>query len=447
MKQYWTPLARWLGMARPESEQAPLGAAPTQATVPEAPGVGSPWPEVFQALRAHALSDWVVRSQRHADIAPEQCLAITRLQIRATSPESDAQLRQWYSEGDVPQLIQWMARGPWRTPEIERWVSWEALTALELLPMALPAAAPASPYDVNARAAPAPALAYQIEAQTHWQTRPVPADDAPSWPPLELRIEDALGQRSVHVMQTLVVLGAEKTLKTADGRKLVLKDQSPVPWEDETAWFVALAAQHVSGLHLVLRRHAQGVACWDAGSTNGSFVQGQRLEPGHWHQVRHLDTLFLGGPASDSRSDSARVQLRVGHPVQPLGADRTPLRVAEPAAPAPPLLVLLPQSGPHLAPVPVRSLPFTVGRDADCDWVIAPECEMVSRRHLVIEALDVPHQRLKLRDLSRQGLTHSREAWQGVPTEGVWVAWSDVITLGQTPRHAGLSFGFGAVPR
>jgi len=443
MKQYWTPLARLLGMVKtvPDEESAMVltQTAFTSATV----AAQSTWPELFLALRTHAQRDWVVRSQRHAEVSPQQRLAITRLQIRATSLQLDAQLRQWFSEGDVTQLIQWMARGPWHTAEIERWVSWDTLTQLDVLPMSAPSVPNFSPYDVDASAVKSHALAYEIVADTQWCSQPIPAEDHRSWSPLELRIEDAQGQHSVHVMQTLMVLGAEKTLKTAEGQRLVLKDQSPVTWEGETAWFMAIAAQNVSGIHLVIRRQHDGFACLDAGSTNGTFVQNQRLEPGHWHLVKHQETLFLGGPASDPRSMAARIMLRVGHPVQGLGADRTPLRMAVPTKEeAPPLLMLIPQSGPHKHPVAVRSLTFTVGRDADCDWVIPPACEMVSRYHLVIEALDEPHQKLKLRDLSRQGLTLSREGWYGSAAEGVWVAWSDVITLGATARHAGLSFGF-----
>jgi hypothetical protein len=71
---------------------------------------------------------------------------------------------------------------------------------------------------------------------------------------------------------------------------------------------------------------------------------------------------------------------------------------------------------------------------------------MVSRQHLVIEEVDAQRQRVKLRDISRQGLSESREGWRGDATQGVWVACTDTITLGKTPKHSGLLFGFsGAV--
>lgn len=443
MKQYWTPLARWLGMAKPENQPLIVALTDAGCSTSDAETVRSPWPELFQALRLHAQSEWVPRSQRHAEISPQQRLEITRLRIRATSPERDAELRQWFSEGDVPQLIQWMARGPWRTPEIERWISWGPLTQIELLPLVLSEQQRLSPYDAGALAARSCPPPYEIEAETQWTAWTPPLEDEPLWPPLLLHIEDALGQRSVQVSQTLVVLGSEKTLRMADGERHILKDQCPVPWEGTTAWFVAVTAHHVSGLHLVLRRHKHGVDCMDAGSTNGTFLQGQRLETGHWHSVEHLETLYLGGVRSDPRTHTASIVLRVGHPVQTQAGDRTPLRVVASAAQAKPaLLTLRPLSGSFSAPVAVHALPFTVGRDASCDWVIPASYEMVSRQHLVIEAVDEPSQRIKLRDLSRQGLTVSRAGWQGPASEGVWVASSDVITLGDTARHAGLAFGF-----
>ena len=83
-----------------------------------------------------------------------------------------------------------------------------------------------------------------------------------------------------------------------------------------------------------------------------------------------------------------------------------------------------------------------MGRDAGCDWVIPACYEMVSRQHLVIEAVDAQRQQVKLRDLSRQGLSDSREGWQGDAALGVWVASSDAITVGKAPRHPGMTFGF-----
>jgi hypothetical protein len=95
-----------------------------------------------------------------------------------------------------------------------------------------------------------------------------------------------------------------------------------------------------------------------------------------------------------------------------------------------------------MAPVRVHALPFIIGRDADCDWVIPAHYDMVSRQHLVIEEVDGERQQVKLRDISRQGLSDSREGWRGDAAQGVWVACTDAITLGKTLRHPGLSFGF-----
>lgn len=442
MKQYWTPLAKWLGMSKAQHDSIPV--VRTAAEQPEVlvhEGVYSPWPDLHRALRELAQTEWVARSQRHADINPDERLAIISLQIRATTPALDAQLQQWFAESDVPHLIQWLVRGPFKTATIERWVILDALERLEILPMQQTHAVTASPYSVSAPAAKALPLAYDIVAETRWQPKPALTKPIGTLPPLELIIQDASGERRIHVIQTLVMLGAEKTIKTAGGQIIRLKDQSPVEWHGETAWFVAVSAQHVSGMHMVLRLHEDGVDCLDAGSTNGSSVNGQALNPGNWHAVKHLETVFLGGPASDPRSHTARVELRVGHPVIAVGKDRTPLRRSVPKV-MPPRITLYPVNDPHMAPVHVHALPFTIGRDADCDWVIPARYDMVSRQHMVIDEVDGLHQQVKLRDLSRQGLSESREGWRGDAAQGVWVAWTDAITLGKMPRHPGITFGF-----
>lgn len=470
MKQYWTPLAKWLGMAKAPTDAVPgaaLGNAPmasghtgsaqmanahmtntaaAHASVPESDAAHSHWPDLFQALQAHAQTDWVVRSQRHADINPEERLAITRLQIRATSPALAAQLQQWFSESDVPHLIQWMVRGPFKTVAIERWVVLDKLERLEVLPYVPAPQTNASPYDVSAAGAQASVAGYDIVADTQWAPKPAAAHVASPLPPLELVIHDAMGERRVHVMQTLVVLGAEKTLKAPDGQKMRLRDQSPMQWQGETAWFVALHAQHVSGIHMVLRLHEGGVDCLDDSSTNGSFVSGQKWMPGQWHLVKHVETVYLGGVASDPRSQTACVQLRVGHPAMSVSADRTPLRQATPTQTLP-KLVLQPVGGAGIQAVPVLSMPFTIGRAPDADWVVPAQHEMVSRQHLVIEAVDETKQQVLLRDVSRQGLTESREGFAGPASQGVWVPFSDTLTLGKTARHHGMSFGFSGPVR
>ena len=470
MKQYWTPLAKWLGMSKAPTDAvptAPMGNAPmagghmasahkagaymaeavsAHAPMPEGDAAHSHWPDLFQALQAHAQTDWVLRSQRHAAINPEERLAITRLQIRASSPALEAQLQQWFSESDVPHLIQWMVRGPFKTIAIERWVVLDKLERLDVLPY-VPAPQPsASPYDVSAVTTQAPAAPFDIVADMHWAPKPAAADVASPLPPLELVIHDAMGERRVHVMQTLVVLGAEKTLKAPDGQKMRLLDQSPMQWQGETAWFVAVHAQHVSGIHMVLRLHEGGVDCLDDNSTNGSFVSCQKWMPGQWHVVKHVETVFLGGAASDPRSQTACVQLRVGHPVMPVSADRTPLRQATPA-PTLPKVLLQPVGAAGAQAVPVLSLPFCIGRAPDADWVVPAPHEMVSRQHVVIEAVDETKQQVLLRDVSRQGLTESREGFAGPASQGVWVPFSDTLTLGKTARHPGMSFGFSAPVR
>lgn len=440
MKQYWTPLAKILGMSG-TVERKPHPRDPNLDEVvlpPSKTSVRSPWPDLYVALREHAQREWVTRSERHAEINPKECLAITSLKIRAKTSKCDEQLQQWFSESDESHLIQWMIRGPWSTAKIEGWVIFDRLEDLQVFPFEEVTLPKASRYasttaDIDQE------LNFEITSDSCWMERIQPVLNQGSLPPVQLLIHDSQGQRSIHLMQTLVVLGAEKTLKTADGMKVVLKDQSPVEWQGQTAWFVAVSAQHVSGMHLILRMHEEGIDFLDSDSTNGSFIGTMSLDPGIWHTVKHFETIFLGGPVGDMSSHTARIELRVGHPMMPVEGDRTPLRAGA-VSTAPPMMLLRPQGASPVAPIFVKQLPFTIGRDMDCDWVVPGEHEMVSRRHLVIEAINAQQKKVKLRDVSRHGLTEGRTAWQGHTCDGIWVDWEQVITLGKTPRTPGLTF-------
>jgi hypothetical protein len=211
MKQYWTPLARWLGMSKAPTDATPTALEDTanghmareieaQAHRPLEDAAHSHWPDLFKALQTHAQTEWVARSQRHADINPEERLAITRLQIRASSPELDAQLQEWFSESDEPHLIQWLVRGPFKTAAIERWVVLDKLECLDVLPYVPVPPATASPYDVSAMTTQAPVAGYDIVAETQWAPKPVAIHTANPLPPLELVIQDALGRPKSHAV-------------------------------------------------------------------------------------------------------------------------------------------------------------------------------------------------------------------------------------------------------
>jgi pSer/pThr/pTyr-binding forkhead associated (FHA) protein len=444
MKQYWTPLAKILGMSG-TVERKPHPRDPNLDEVvlpPSKTSVRSPWPDLYVALREHAQREWVTRSERHAEINPKECLAITSLKIWAKTLKCDEQLQQWFSESDESHLIQWMIRGPWSTAKIERWVIFDHLEVLQIFPFEEVTLPKASRYasttvDIDQE------LNFEISSDSCWMERIQPVLNQGSLPPVELLIHDSQGQRSIHLMQTLIVLGAEKTLKTADGMKVVLKDQSPVEWQGQTAWFVAVSAHHVSGMHLILRMHEEGVDCLDMDSTNGSFIGTRRIDQGVWHTVKHVETIFLGGPSGDPTSQTARIELKVGYPMLPVEGHRTPLRSGV-ASESLPLMVLRPIGESPVFPIFVKQLPFTIGRDIDCDWVVPSEHELVSRRHLIIEAIDAQANKVKLRDVSRHGLTASRTAWSGNACDGIWVDWGHVITLGRTPRTLGLTFALEA---
>ena len=442
MKQYWTPLAKIFGLSSTPSEQnqTAFNDIEQPVSIVNQEHLNSPWPDLFQALREHALEHWVTRSRRHANINPDERLAITSLKIRGTTAELQNQLQDWFSESDAPHLIQWMVRGPFRNINIESWVILDTLNQIQVLPMEKVDSIVTSAYAVTSPTIKASLASFDIEAETQWQPKNTKSTPIEDLPPLELIIHDAMGERRSHVRQTLIVLGAEKTLKTSDGEMISLKDQSPFEWQGETAWFIGVKAQHVSGIHLVLRLQASGVDCLDEGSTNGTYVNGQRLNAGNRHEVPHVETLFLGGPESDPRTHSAKIELRVGHPVFALGKDRTPLRVGTPQADSPILITLQAINIPNAQPVHIHALPFNIGREISSDWVISPEHEMVSRKHLVIQEVDTVRRQIKLRDVSKHGLTQSRIGWQGSVEKGVWVSWEDEVTLGKTSHQSGVTF-------
>lgn len=439
-------MAKILGLSSNLSKSTPTVRSDIEqtATTPDQDEAHSPWPDLFRALRQHAQANWVARSQRHANINPDERLAITSLKVQATSLEMQKQLDQWFSESNVPYLIQWMVRGPFKTDTIERWVILDSLQQLQVIPMLQPINNFSSPYEAVAPEIETMPAGFEIESDTEWQPKKEKSTQVGDLPPLELIIQDEMGERRTHLRHTLVILGAEKVLKKTGGQTITLKDQSPFDWQGETAWFVSVKAKYVSGIHLVLRLRPGGVDCLDGGSTNGTYVNGQKLNAGNWHEVQFVETLFLGGPASDPRSHSAKIELRIGHPVMALAKDRTPLRVETPEVNRPILITLGVTNIPSMSPVQVHALPFTIGRNASSNWVITPEHGMVSRKHLVVEAIDVPRRKIKIRDVSQHGLTQSRNGWKGEVDKGVWISWDDEVTIGKISHHSGITICFSS---
>ena len=65
---------------------------------------------------------------------------------------------------------------------------------------------------------------------------------------------------------------------------------------------------------------------------------------------------------------------------------------------------------------------------------------MVSRQHLVIEAVDRVAHRIRVRDLSSQGLTQCTDYSSSSLKAGGWVAVGVTIALGASDLYPGVSF-------
>ena len=106
MKQFWTPLARIFGMA--DNSQKPLSAFNSNTQINSTHTNTTQWPDLFVALRNEAENNWCVRNVRHTEVNHEEILAITTIKIQALNQSMQDQLSSWFSETDIPHLIQWM---------------------------------------------------------------------------------------------------------------------------------------------------------------------------------------------------------------------------------------------------------------------------------------------------------------------------------------------------
>lgn len=460
MKQYWTPLAKILGLAAPGTEAA-LAAAPAAGPAPgAASSAATSWPVLFAAARAQALNHWLPAHRRHAEVSPDELLSLRRLCIQAPTPALNQPLLEWQAEagGQAGPLLQWLIQGPWCLPEIQQVMDFSALDGLTCLPAPLPPLEPAplppaelavSKYERPAvteatQAAEAAPATYVISADWMWVKRPpVAAASAGPLPPFELRITDLQGERSLRPSQRWLVLGMEKTVQLPNGESLVLQDQQPLQWRGEEACFIAVQGTHVSGQHLVLRVQVQGIDYQDLGSTNGTYAAQRPVPALVWQPVASSALLYLGGPPADARVDAPSVLIQRCDPGGARSLQATPLRQSQtPAGPAtPPLLRLHCAQGQGLPSVVlVFQLPFVIGRDLDCDWVIPAAHQMVSRKHLILEDIDLPGKALRVRDISSNRLTQHDGASMGDASGTAVVPFGSSLRLGNTLHQPGFSF-------
>ncbi len=441
MQQYWTPLARVLGLYE-DKEAAPSGAAP--AAAPADRDLATHWPQLFEAFRRHALEEWVPACKRHAEISPKDRMGLKGLVITPLDPVIAGQLAHWQKEGPTKDLVRWLVQGPWNLPEVNQWMDFsgfETLTVRAAPESSAPAPGTTSRFDWRQQpqaAEPGPTRVWTLDAETIWveqkqkdEPPPAQAPQASDW---QLLVQDAKPARPVRLALGVTILGQEKNVRMPDGTTQALKDQASLVWEGQDATYHAVQGTLASGLHLALRVAADGVQCRDLGSTNGTYLGDKRLEPGTWTECPAGTRLYLGGPASDLRSQAPGLEVSRLQPGRPVAMEATPLRPVEDTT----LLTL--QPGPGGEAIAVQRLPFMIGRDPRCDWVIGAEHAMVSRQHLVIEEVDHAGNRVRVRDLSSQGLTQcggfTPEALKG----GAWVPQGATLTLGASAPYPGVTF-------
>lgn len=443
MRQFWTPLARVLGLyGEPEPAAADGGGGGAPPPPPVDSHLATHWPQLYEAFRRHALEEWVPACKRHAEVSAGHRMALTSLAITPLDPVIAQQISLWQQEGDTRDLIRWLVQGPWNTPEVSQWVDFSGLEALVVRAATgpAPAAAPTSRFDwrQQPQAPGGKPQPWILDAQTAWVERPAAAPPPDPEPPAaaswRLTVTDAKAARPVHLAPGLTLVGQEKTVRMPDGASQVLKDQASLSWEGEAAVYCAVQGALVSGLHLAVRVAADGIHCRDLESTNGTFLDDQPLEPGRWTPCPAGTRLYLGGPAGDLRSQAPGLEFSRAPAARPIPVDATPLRPVNEIT----HLLIEPRAGSEA--ISVSRLPFMIGRDPRCDWVIGPDHAMVSRQHLVIEQVDPATRRVRVRDLSSQGLTRCDDLPAQALRAGAWVPLGSSFVLGASAPYPGVTF-------
>jgi pSer/pThr/pTyr-binding forkhead associated (FHA) protein len=435
MKQFWTPLARVFGMVDAGVAAKDLH----QSTVHPPSWVidATQWPDLYNALRTFAQEVWCQRSQRHAEVNPSETLSVREVRLQACSEQMDKQLQDWFGETQMPHLIQWMIRGPFNTDEIRSKVNFQHLDSMVVLPFVkVDKTTTVSPYLVQTDDVMSDEN-FLIQDVCEWvsieQVLSPPAESSL----IDVVIEDGFGERHLQVRYAKLILGAEKTVLFPNGDEVELKDQSALNWHGETVWFLNINARHVSGMHLWVNLTPTGFEVQDLYSTNGSYVEDQRL-PTH-PVLLHGDkvVLNLGGPLADQAENSARVQLKIAsQSLYPSQNFKTPLRVSPPANTA--LFELVAVNGNDPQSITIERFPFLIGRDLDCQWTVPAQNAMVSRRHLMVLSADVHLQRIQIQDISRYGLTLQGD--KKIGPAPVWMSVGETLTLGKTDEYQGFVF-------
>ena len=197
---------------------------------------------------------------------------------------------------------------------------------------------------------------------------------------------------------------------------------------------VEILGYYVSARHCTLHWEGQQLMVVDH-STNGTWIDGERLRPGARVALANGAMLRFGRDRGDAGHDRyPAVRALLMRKPQPVGATATPVApsLATPVAPAAVAPVAPPDTG-AARKVPlavleiidatgsprrdVMTLPFTIGRGSAQHYVVPDANQGVSREHLVIEAIDASGALTLNRAVARNGTSAGSEA---LPERFIW---------------------------
>lgn len=456
MKQFWTPLARAFGFRL----NTPVDVSAQYSQPPS-----THFPLLEQALTNYARRHLLPAARLKAEIRPDGVLSLQSLVLTALSHAMNEELLLWRQQGTQIELLEWIRHGPFSAEDIQLLISCAELDQLSIHtnPVAPELAHKVSAYAFNSIGNVDLSRSLEIQSEWHWIARmelpPQPASsgtnrisesavttltdseaDTATYE-LPLEIVDEQGTRRLRLRHTVAlwVIGKPKQMLDPEGRPVQPIHAQPIDFKGEPAQYVATLGRHMSGMHVAVRQTDHQWQWLDLRSTNGSFDKRGRVnfDSNQWRNLMPLDPIYLGGPSTDDRRLSPSVTLLLDPPQSWISANATPLR---PSPETQAFLVLnwAIITNDENQDIPISHLPFTLGRDTRCDGIISASHTMVSRRHLVIEAIDCVNEKWKIRDVSSQGLTECGTYSQAQMRIGAWLSLKDEVILGKTATIRGV---------
>ena len=121
------------------------------------------------------------------------------------------------------------------------------------------------------------------------------SEDQLSGVPDDLKITSSLPKdydawASIHLVDSGQILPLAERAEFTLGR---ISEAQPIMPDIDLTPYQAYASG-VSRLHAVLRREREQVYVMDLGSSNGTYLNGKRLQPNTAHDIRHGDLISLG---------------------------------------------------------------------------------------------------------------------------------------------------------